>query len=182
MQEIWKDIKDFEGLYQVSNLGRVRSLGIIFIGHNQYGNTFISSKKSTILKPYYRKEYLTVHLRKNKKSKYFLVHRLVAQAFIPNPNNYPCVNHKDENKQNNCVENLEWFTYSYNSNYGTRNQKISKNGRKPINQYTLQGEFLKKWSGIVEINQQLGFLPSGISSCCSGRYKSSNGFLWRYAD
>ena len=110
MVEIWKDIKGYEGLYQVSNLGRVKSL-----------------RKNIIMKEALKEErYLSITLHKNKTRKSFYIHRLVAQAFVSNPNNYPEVNHKDENKQNNQMDNLEWCTPKYNANYGTRNKRLSE--------------------------------------------------------
>ena len=111
MIEIWRDIKDYEGLYQVSNFGRVRSLN-----YNKTGEIKIMKLKKT------RDGYLRVGLRKNGKQKWISIHRLVAEAFIPNPLNLPCVNHKiegEEGKKINTVENLEWCTYKYNTNYGT---------------------------------------------------------------
>lgn len=122
MKEIWKDIEGYEGLYQISNLGRVKSL-------EKYVNTAIKNntkvkRKEQILKQYNKNGYLQVTLTHNNKRKYFGVHRLVANAFIPNLNNYPQVNHKDENTLNNCVDNLEWCTAKYNCNYGTRNSRI----------------------------------------------------------
>ena len=111
----WKDIPGYEGLYQVSNLGEIKSLN--------YRNT----GKEKIIKPRKNKGgYLRVVLCKNGKQKDFLVHRLVAVAFIPNHNNYNQVNHKDENPSNNNVNNLEWCTSKYNSNYGNRNKKLSE--------------------------------------------------------
>lgn len=103
--EEWKDITGYEGLYQVSNLGRVRRSGKILKGG------------------YNNKGYHTINLCKNGISKSFFVHRLVAIAFIPNPNNFPIVNHKDENPKNNCVDNLEWCTKSYNATYGTAKER-----------------------------------------------------------
>ena len=108
-KEIWKDIKGYEGLYMVSNLGNVYS--------------HLSNKK---MKPGNDRGYLKVNLSKDKKVKQFTVHRLVALAFLPNKNNYPCVNHKDENPSNNNVNNLEWCTYEYNNNYGSIKERISK--------------------------------------------------------
>lgn len=110
--EIWKDIKGYEGRYQISNEGRVKSL--------------IGSKEK-ILKPGLNFHgYEKVTLSKGNKVKAHLVHRLVAQAFIPNPNDYPCINHKDEMKFDNSVDNLEWCTYDYNNNYGSRKLKIAE--------------------------------------------------------
>ena len=116
--EEWKDIKNYEGLYQISSLGRVKSLPK---ERNNGINNEIILKQCTDKKGYKR-----VNLYKNKKSTRVLVHRLVAEAFLNNPNNYPLINHKDENPSNNKVENLEWCTYKYNNNYGNRAKKFSK--------------------------------------------------------
>ncbi len=112
--EIWKDIKDYEGLYQVSNLGRVKSLG--------NSNT----RKEKILKPVYHARYYQVTLSKNNVCIQYRIHRLVAEAFIPNPKHLPIINHKDENPLNNCVENLEWCDAIYNNNYNNKGKRISK--------------------------------------------------------
>lgn len=120
MQEVWKDIKGYEGLYQVSNLGKVKRLG----NNKQMREKTLKERKG-------KGGYLQVLLCEKgaQKSKY--VHQLVAFAFIPNPNNYKEINHKDENKINNSVENLEWCNHKYNCNYGTRNKRLT--GRKPLN-------------------------------------------------
>ena len=100
MKEIWKNIPEYVGIYEISNLGNIRSV------YNNNKPLKLSIGKN---------KYVTVSLYKNKIGKTFNVHRLVAQVFIPNPNNLPCVNHKDENRSNNCVDNLEWCTYLYNN-------------------------------------------------------------------
>lgn len=124
MQEIWKDILDYEGLYQVSNLGRIKSLNRKVTQYNGY-NYSERFYKGKILKYCVKPNgYAQVGLGKNGKIKWFAVHRLVAQAFIDNLNNEKYINHKDENKLNNKVENLEWCSCSYNINYGTRNDKV----------------------------------------------------------
>ena len=120
-KEIWKDIKDYEGIYQISNIGRIKSL-------DRYCNNRLI--KGKILSPHLAKGYLKINLYKNGKSKHFAIHSLVAEAFIPNPNNYPEVNHKDENKENNNVDNLEWCDSKYNCNYGTRTERIISSNKK----------------------------------------------------
>lgn len=119
MVEIWKSILGYEGLYEVSNLGRVRSLD----RRVSYTNGQVHIHKGRILKPGVSNGYMQVHLCNNGSMKQPLVHRLVAEAFIPNPDNLPQVNHKDENPSNNNVDNLEWCTSEYNINYGTRTNK-----------------------------------------------------------
>ena len=121
MSEEWRDIKGYEGLYQVSNYGRVRSVSRIVTWKNNQLKTY----KSRIMKIQQKNGYYTVSLYKDFNSKTIRVHRLVGEAFIPNPDNLPFINHIDENKLNNRVENLEWCTRQYNNNYGSRNHKIS---------------------------------------------------------
>lgn len=132
--EEWKDIKGYEGLYQVSSEGRVKSLDHTIVCYNGKG---VATKKHTgkILKPFSRSPfYKSVSLRKDGEMRQLLVHRLVAEAFIPNTNNFPLINHKDENPSNNFVENLEWCTHLYNMNYGTcQKRKSEKLKRKHIN-------------------------------------------------
>lgn len=180
MQEIWKDIKGYEGLYKVSNLGRIKSL--------KYWNG--------VYKRYYARErilkehtdrcgYRIVSLSKEYKSRTMRVHRLIANAFIPNPNNYPCVNHIDGNKQNNDISNLEWCTYSYNIKEAHR-LGLNHPRVKPIKvkQYDKQGNFIKEWDSIMEVERQLKIRSGNICSCCKKRkkYKSAGGYIWRYAN
>ena len=174
MKEIWKDIKEFEKFYQVSNLGRVRGLDRIVI--NKLGHKI--KRKGQIMKQILDIHgYPVVHLRKEGISKYFKVHRLVAIAFIPNPNNLPMINHKDENPLNSNVNNLEWCDCKYNNNYGDRNLKLSCTKSKPIYQYSLDGKLLKKFDRISEISK-LGFNVYGVLHCCEGYSKTSQGFIW----
>ena len=122
MEEIWKPIVGYEGYYEVSNLGRVRSM-------DKYVNTKGDSKRirnGRVLKGILCHNYVWVTLSKDNLKSKKRVHRLVAEAFIPNPDNLPCVNHKDENRSNNSIENLEWCTTEYNNNYGTRKEKLRK--------------------------------------------------------
>ena len=175
MQEIWKDIKDYEGYYQVSNLGRIKSLKRIVKG--RWKNIIIKEK---ILNRKIENGYLRVQLSKNNISKIFLVHRLVAETFIPNPNNYKEINHKDENTINNNVDNLEWCTHSYNINYGTRTQKTIDKMCKSILQYDLQGNFIKKWKTMNEAVRY--YHNAHICDVCKGKRQSASGYIWKYQD
>ena len=180
-KEYWKPVVGYEGLYEVSNWGRVKS----FDTYRKGINGSIRCCKGKIIK--YQKTkygYLQVGLWKNGKCKKYAVHRLVAQAFIPNPNNLPCVNHKDENKQNNIVTNLEWCDRKYNCNYGTRNKRISEkmtNGKlsKPVLQYDLEGNFIREWASVMECGRN-GYNQGHVADCCNGKLKTHKGFIWRY--
>ena len=164
MEEIWCPIKGYESIYEVSDKGRVRSL--------KFG-------KERILKPIRNKDgYLLVNLCKNGEIKHCLVHRLVAKTFIPNPQNLPEVNHKDEDKENNSVQNIEWCDRKYNINYGTRTDRCSK----PVLQFTKDGEFVKEWKSIRDAERNLGYFHNNISSCCTGRLKSAYNFIWEFKD
>lgn len=190
MNEIWKDIEGYNGLYQISNLGRVKSLGRRGKG---------CSLEDRILKHAINKDgYHLVNLKDiNHVAKWFTVHRLVAIHFIPNPNDYKEINHKDEIKGNNIVTNLEWCTREYNVSYGTVRERQSNNKKgqsnewlnKPILQYSIEGEFIAEFDSTTQaaqflapvlgkdmekikkaINNQLRKYPNG-KSC---------GFNWRY--
>lgn len=168
--EIWKPIKGFEGFYEVSSFGRIKSLE-----SGRWKN------REKILKPAKHKfGYLYVILCKDGIRKNFRVHRLVAENFILNPLNLPQVNHKDEVKTNNCVENLEWCDAKYNINYGTHNEKMSKSKSKSVYQYTKSGEFVRGWESTMDIERDLGYFQSNISRCCHGKLKSAYKFVWSY--
>lgn len=128
MNEIWKDIKGYEGYYQVSNFGKVRSLNRSIYRKNGRKQSF----KDQELKFHDKHGYLGINLRKDGKIKSCTVHRLVAEAFIPNPYNLPQINHKDENKYNNRIDNLEWCSSSYNMNYGTRTYRSIESCKKTM--------------------------------------------------
>ena len=175
MQEIWKDVVGFEGLYKISNLGRVFSV-----------------KTGIVLRPHINNRgrgYFCVGLY-NGKTRTKPIHRLVAEAFIPNPNKYPQVNHIDEDTRNNRVDNLEWCTSKYNNNHGTRNSRISaserssfKKRRLAISQYTLDGQFIKTFPSATDASRY-GFSKSHILDCAKGlsRYSHSQGYVWKFAE
>ena len=126
--------------------------------------------------------YLSVTLTINNKPKQYLVHRLVALAFIQNTNNYKEINHKNEDKTDNRVENLEWCDRSYNNNYGNRLTKFANSISKSVIQYTLDGVFVREWKSVAEIRREKGYDSSYISKCCRGIYKTSHNFIWKYKD
>lgn len=164
VNEIWKDIKDYPN-YMVSNLGRVKSVN--------YNKT----KKEKILKEIkIRNGYLYVNLCKNGKVKKHQVHRLVAQAFMPNPDNKPHIDHINTNRTDNRVENLRWCTNKENMNNPLTIIKISK----PIIQFSKDGEFIKKWDCISEIQRELVINKGNICQCCKGNLKTAGGYIWRY--
>ena len=169
---IWKDIKGYEGLYQVSDEGEVRSLG--------NGNS--NSSKERIIKPTKDKYgYLYITLCKNGKKKTIKIHRLVAEAFLPNPDNLPEVNHKDENKINNRANNLEFCDRKYNVNYGTGKKRSAEKLSKPVKQFDLQGNFIQEFPSANEVQRKFGYSHGNISSACSGKRKTANNFIWKYA-
>ena len=171
MEEIFKEIEGYEGLYLISNLGRVKSLSKkIWNGKGYYNRNEIN------IKPAKDKDgYLYVQLSKDNIQKPYKVHRLVAQAFIENPNNLPQVNHKDEDKTNNHVTNLEWCTPKYNLNYGTLKERFKLRTNKPI-LCVETGEVFKSAS---EIKRLFGFDKSYIGVSCKNN-KTAYGFHWKY--
>lgn len=181
MEEVWRPVVGYEGLYEVSNLGRIRSL-------DRYVKSWNSESKLTkgrILRmKKYSNGYLNVSLCKCGDIKTCSVHRLVAQAFLPNPDGLPCVNHKDNDRTNNRVENLEWCDWKYNNNYGDHNEKLSQskiNGKcsKKVYQFTLDGKLVREWPSTAECGRN-GFISTSVSYCCRGERKTHRGFKWSY--
>lgn len=182
-EEIWKDIQGYEGLYQVSNLGRVKRLKFI------NGTTFFD--REIILKQSLNKRgycFISLSKRNIKCSK--AVHRLVSQAFIPNPKNKSEVNHIDGNKQNNNVNNLEWSTreeniqHAYNNglNLGSMKNKrgIDNPHSKKVYQFDLNGNFIRQYGSAREAERITGIRCSDITMCCRNKTKKSHGFIWKY--
>lgn len=180
--ELWKDIKGYEGFYQVSDMGRVRSLNRIDnIGRRLTGKILIQMTD--------KDGYLMLGLSKQSKSKKHKVHRLVACAFIPNKECKPEVNHIDENKKNNYLKNLEWSTRKENENHGTKRERTSKSfdyialaqiRSKTVIQSDLNGNLVKEWGSLAEINRTLGYSCGNISSCCNGKLKKVYNSVWSF--
>ena len=184
--ENWKDVKGYEGLYQVSDCGNVKSLERDAYFPN---GTFHHHVEEKILVPNSNGNgYLHVQLHKNGKKKQEYVHRLVAMAFIPNPENKPQVNHKDEIKNNNAVSNLEWCDIQYNANYGTRIQRCVQNrrdfkfGNHPNAKAVFCEELNKKFDSTRRAEEELGIDASAIVKACKGKRKTAGKLHWRYAD
>lgn len=180
MIEIWKPVKGYEGLYEASNLGNIKSV----------------SRDSLLSSHRINRGYLSVSLYRNGVGKRHLIHRLVAQSFIPNPNNLPYINHKDENPLNNRVDNLEWCDQTYNVNYGSAQErlslaKIGKGRGMKILQYSMSNTLIKSYNSASQIQRELGFNTTPILNCCRGGYyrnskwvsvSQSYGFIWKFAE
>ena len=175
--EEWRDVVGYEGRYQVSSMGRVKSLERKFIdkiGRERY-------VKECFLKPGAdRGGYLRVGLCDGEKRKTFKVHRLVCEAFHENPDNKPQVNHINEIKTDNRASNLEWATARENSNFGTRTERLGKAQSKPVGQYTLDGDLVKAWQSVNEVQRQTGFSQGNVSEVANGNRKTAYGFIWKY--
>ncbi|GIO42490.1 NUMOD4 domain-containing protein [Paenibacillus apis] len=172
--EIWKDVEGFEGLYKISNKGRVYSL---------YKHKVMRWKINN-------RKYRQIALTKEEKVKYYLVHRLVAMHFVPNPKGLPQVNHKDENKDNNDADNLEWCTNHYNALYGTRVERTTMNRsyresrqrmrRKAVGHPVNGGDPI--YLDALKDAELYGFTRTGVKNCCSGKSKTHRGYVWQYND
>lgn len=164
---IWVDVNGYEGIYQISSKGLVARI--------VNGKRRLLKCSSTS-----NGKYKQAHLSKNNIVKGYLVHRLVAEHFIQNPNNYPCVNHKDENTENNDVSNLEWCDYTYNNNYGNHGKKISYTKSFKIIQTTIDGVELKVWKGISNASSTLNICRTSIQKCLAGKQNKAGGYRWFY--
>ena len=178
--EIWRDIPNYEGLYQVSNFGNVRSLN--------WGNRGFTD--NLYLKPHNR-GYLQVELHRNGSRKMFTVHRLVAVSFVDGYRDGLMINHKDENKTNNRATNLEWVTSSdnvlhsishrSNAQHRTRKRFVPRTDIVPVFQFDLSGDLIKTWDSSISVKEELGFSDWSIKQCCRGNRKSAYGYKWQYA-
>lgn len=195
--EIWKDIKGYEGLYQVSDLGRVKSLKREV--KNKNGFRIVKEK---VLKPIINnKGYYVYGLRKNGKLEMKLLHRLIGEHFLENKNKFTCINHIDGNKLNNRIDNLEWCTYKHNikeafrlglntytyqknfqHNYWKGKYGKDHNCSKCVLQYDLNNVFIKKWDSITDASKKTNINYYSISNNCRGKQKSAGGFIWKFKE
>lgn len=180
MIEVWKDVIGLEGIFQVSNMGRIRSL-------DKYAKVCGGGKrlvKGRILKPTKLKNgYYEAQFHHKGERIIYLLHRLVAIHFIDNPLNLPEVNHKDENPQNNNVENLEWCTSKYNANYGTRNIRMMENREfVSVIQLDKGGNLIKQWDKMSDACRETGADISSMIRVCKGKQDTCVGYKWKYAD
>lgn len=176
--EIWRDVVGYEDTHQVSNLGRVRVKERVI--NTSTGKRKYKSKLLNIQTSVGGYKFVILIVNNNRKTAY--IHRLIAEAFIPNPDNLPCVNHKDEDKSNNIVDNLEWCTVAYNNTYGTRLEKVSKTSSKAIIQYSLDDKFIRIWDSAHEVARVLGYNQGNICNCCNNKLKTAHKFKWRYVE
>lgn len=176
MQEIWKDVIGYEEQYQVSNLGNIRSKNRVIV--DSLGRKRkLQSQKIRIQTS--KTGYKQVLLHKDGEMRTHLVHRLVAEAFIPKTEtNKNEINHKDENKSNNTVDNLEWCDHKYNINFGTRTEKTSKK----VYQYTKVSKKINEYQSAWEVHRQLGYDQSSICRACNGVQKTAYGYIWSYEE
>ena len=197
-QAVWKDVVGYEGLYQVNNIGEVRSVDRLV--NCCGGERTVGARVLKQSRVHYG--YPAVRLCRNNICKTFLVHRLVAEAFIPNPNKLPCINHKDANPKNNCIDNLEWCTHKYNSNYPIckerqhnamlhryeedpdfleqckqRLDKFHKLRCKKVCQIDLRGNLIKIWDSTASTLSG-GFIPNDVGQCANGKRKTHRKFVW----
>ena len=180
MEEVWEPVIGYENEYLISNLGRLKSLP-------RKG----TCKQEKIIKLHKNhKGYLVCNLTKNSKHSFKQIHRLVAETFIPNYYNLPQVNHKDGNKENNCINNLEWINNYDNMQHSIKTglrdvnkiiNNLKKVNMKKVNQYDLEGNFIKTWNSMTDIQNELHIFNQNISKVCQGKRKQAGGFIWKYS-
>lgn len=178
--ENWKAVEGYEGFYEVSDLGRVRSVDR-YVRNSRNGELTVF-KKSKVKKPTTTDGgYETVTLNREGEYHSYYVHRLVASAFVDNPNGYEEVNHIDEDKHNNRASNLEWCTKQYNIHYGTRTTRAAKRQSRPVLQCSEDGTVICEYPSLSSVKSD-GFNPSNVKAVCDGKFSQMNGYGWRWSE
>lgn len=194
MEEIWKDVVGYEGLYKVSNQGRLLRCKRVA------SNKHLLPQKLKVLKKKKTGYLGTSIIDYDSKSHNILIHRVVATAFIPNPNNFPQIDHIDGNRENNAASNLRWCTAKENVNFPlslanrsrslkiaqnnpqTISKKIKSSHKKKVNQFSLSGEFIKTYESLRDIQRTLGFNITNVTACAHGRKRSAYGYIWKFVE
>ena len=182
MEEIWKDIEGYEGIYEVSSLGRVRSIDRDIYQVGRWGKVMKVRQPGKMIAQHTNNGYKRVALYRDGQRKWSFVHRLVATAFVPNPDDKPYINHKDENRSNNVPENLEWCTMAENNFYGghvERTQSANIANRQAIEQVDASGNVVATFESIASAAHQTGIPISSVSQCLSGKLRQTHGFTFR---
>jgi len=183
--EIYKDIEGYEGYYQVSNLGNVRSIDRC-VNVERSGQMYLVKYKGKKITPSESRGYYHVNLCRDGAMRSHSISRLVATAFIPNPHDLPVVNHKDEDRKNNRSDNLEWCTYEYNNNYGNVKKKQRKSQinnplkSKVTRQYSRDFRFIREYPSLREASRNTCVSVADIQKCCAGKRKTAGNFIWEY--
>ena len=184
MEEVWKPVKGYEGIYEVSSLGRFKSLERD-VESTFYGRPRTLHLKEKILKQQqHPKGYMLISIGTGEDKVTLKMHRVVAEAFIPNPHNLPEVNHKNEQPDDNRVENLEWCDHAYNNAYGNHGYRIAQATGKRVRQLTRDGQIVDEYYSANEAARRTGISIDGICRCClkRKRYKTAGGYRWEYID
>lgn len=181
MGEIWKDIEGYEGYYQVSNMGNIKSLARTKRLRNRWGGVNDTQVPEKIISPFMSRGYKRVLLHKDGEKKKFHIHRLVAKAFVSGYFDGADVNHKDETKTNNKAENLEWVTRLQNNTHGTRLKRVAGKLNKPVIQMSTTGEEIARYESVAIAAQKIGIRYTNITMVCRGYHNTAGGYRWKYA-
>ena len=168
MEEVWKNVVGYDGIYQVSNTGRIKRI--------------LKSKERMLIGRLDKDGYKEVILSKKQNKKYCKLHRLVAEAFVPNTNNKPQVNHKDRNKTNNSADNLEWVTGSENTIHSFVTGRKPHKGTRAVSQFTKDMKLISHWESIGDASRALNVSRNNICSCCRGHLGTAGGYIWKYKE